>query len=413
MQVVAIFPQGKDKLSGLAEACLVFSPQVALGTEAVFVEISASRNLFSFDQCLARLGGILADFGVAASVASAGDPATALAFARYRISRRDALPVEALADYLQPFSPEIFGPASLFRKLGVETIGDFLQVSRTELASRFGRDGLLAYEKVVRAGEIAWPRFLPAEALSERVDFEFAAQIDGLEPVLFLLRTALHRIFLRLNARRRKLVDFTLRFHLNRFSGAKERKFEFRLPLPHSDQKALLSPLRDRLEKDLAKTPLGDALEGVSIEVLATAPSIDNQREFFSKAEEEKEAWASLVARLRERLGKDSSFLAVPVPRLLPEASWKRSLVKEAGISVPSPSRPLRILPPSPLRREGDRLRGARGSWVIVGFEGPELLSGEWWLEEFRREYYRVETKTERLWVFKSEAGLFLHGIFD
>jgi protein ImuB len=413
MQVLAILPSSLEKLRALAEACLIFSPQVALGEEAVFVEISASRKLFSLEECLAQLGKILGDFGVEASVASAADPATAIAFARYRARTREALPVEALGDYLNPFAAHTFSPAPLFRKLGVETLADFLRVPRAELASRFGREGLLAYEKILRAEEVAWPRFSPPEILAERADFDFAAQVNNLEPVLFLLRTILHRIFLRLNARRRKIVEFDLCFHLNRFSASEGRVMEFRLPLPHSDPAALLALLRERMDREFQKKPLGDALEGITVTVLGTAPAFDTQREFFSKAEEEREAWASLVARLRERLGQDSSFLAVPAPRLLPEASWKKTLTQEAGVVVKAPARPLRMFKPTPLERKGDRLRGAERSWVIVGFHGPELLSGEWWLEEFRREYYRVETKTEVLWIFKSEAGLFLHGIFD
>ena len=35
-----------DRAQSLAEACLAFSPQIAIGVGAVFVEIEASRHLF-------------------------------------------------------------------------------------------------------------------------------------------------------------------------------------------------------------------------------------------------------------------------------------------------------------------------------------------------------------------------------
>ena len=78
-----------------------------------------------------------------------------------------------------------------------------------------------------------------------------------------------------------------------------------------------------------------------------------------------------------------------------------------------TPARPLRLFPPEPLARRGDLLESRKRRWRILSFLGPERVSGEWWLGGFARDYYQVETETERLWVFRSGGGLFLHGIFD
>lgn len=411
MLVLAILPRLRECLPALAEACLAFSPQVALGEEAVFAEIGASHRVISPDEVLDRLARLLKESGIQAKVATAGDLPSALAFARYGTGRREGLPVEALADYFSPFRPAVFSPAPLFRKLGVETLEDFLRVPRAEIPSRFGREGWEAYERYLRAEEIAWPRFVPEEKVCERADFDFASRIESLEPLLFLLRHILHRIFLRLNARREKIVDFDIFLHLNRFSSDRARVSEVRLPLPQSDQKALLQLLQERLGKELQLRPLEEALEGVSVRVLATAPAHDNQRNFFSKVEEEREALSSLMARLKERA---SVFSAAPAPRLLPEASWKRTVLPEKGELVECPPRPLRLLPsPLPLRRQGEILSSAGRRWAILGFHGPERLKGEWWLGGFEREYYRVDTETESLWVFRASGRLFLHGVFD
>lgn len=413
MQVVCLFPTDPSILPSLAEACLVFSPQVAQAEEAVFVEVSASRHLFTLEECFVRLRQIVAHFSVNTRVSWAEDIPTALAFARFGVTRREALPVEALADFLSPFQRQEFTSAPLFRKLGVANLEDFLRVPRAGLASRFGKEGLFAYERLLRSGEVAWPRFVPPEKLLERADFDFASRVENLEPVLFLLRNLLHRIFLRLYARKQKLVDFTLTFHLNRFCAQRERHSVFHLPLPQSDPKALLSLMQERLARELELRPLEEALEGLSFEVQGTAPMLDAQREIFSRAEEEREAWASLVARLEEKLGSGSAFLAVPAPRIRPEASWTKSLEKDPGTVVATPPRPLRIFPPLPLTRKGERLSHGRRHWNLLSFQGPEKISGEWWLGGFCREYFRVETETETLWVFRDEAGLFLHGVFD
>jgi protein ImuB len=411
MLVLAVLPRLRQCLPALAEACLAFSPQVALGEEAVFAEIGASHQVISPEEVLTRLAKLLGEAGIQARVATAGDLPSALAFARYGTRRRESLPVEALSDYLSPFRAAAFSPAALFRKLGVETMGDFLQVPRAEIPARFGREGWEAYERYLRAEQIAWPRFVPEEKIMERADFDFASRIENLEPLLFLLRHILHRTFLRLNSRREKIVDFDLIFHLNRFAADRARVSEVRLPLPQSEQKALLQLLQERLGKELEKRPLEEALEGVSLLVRATAPAHDSQRNFFSKAEEEREVFSSLMARLRERA---SVFSATPSPRLLPEASWRKTVQPEKGELVETPLRPLRLLPsPLPLRRQGEILSGIGRQWAIRGFHGPERLKGEWWLGGFEREYYRVDTEAESLWVFRTTQGLFLHGVFD
>lgn len=435
MRVVCLLLKGKEerlhrrdqyeeRLQSLAEACLSFSPQVAMGSNAVFLEIEGSRHLFSADECILRLKEVLQVLDLSASLGIASSVPSALAFARFGKTSRDTLPIDALADYLQPFAPTPFDEVELFRKLGVATLGDFMKIPRRELPARFGKLGLLAYERLLEAERIAWPRFQPAEKIAERVDFESAAQIHTFEPVLFLLKTAFQRIFLRLYAHRKKLAAFTVKFHLNKFSARAERVSEIVLPLPQSEVKNVLQIAAERLSKELELRPLEDALEGVSILVADTAPFHDTQRDFFSKVEEEREAWASLVGRLHERLGAQAAFLAAPAPRLLPEASWSKTLdEKERGTFVEAPLRPLRLLnPPLRLQRLGEWLIAPEKKWRLKAFQGPEKLEGEWWLGGFEREYFRVDTEGgEQLWVFTapvcvkpgSPRALYLHGFYD
>lgn len=425
MRVLCLLLQDQwEKRFALAETCLRLSPQVAVGTEAVFVEISASHHLFTEPECIQRLQESAKAFGIKGHIAIANDPATALACARHGVAERNSLPVEALSDYLSPFSPAPWEKAPLLRQLGVETLGALLRLPRAELASRFGKEALLALHRLEEAGLLAWPRFTPAEKIAERMDFDCAAQIHSFEPVLFLLKTVVDRVFLRLHARRLKLARCEVKFHLNRFSEKRERVVSVGFPLPQSAPRSVLSLLDERLRKELELNPLADALEGLSLSVEESAPFPDAQRDFFCKTEEEHEAWAALVARLRERLGERNSFLASPAPRLLPEASWQKSLSeRESGTLVETPLRPLRLLnPPLPLRRLGDRLSSVHRNWRILTFEGPEKLMGEWWLGGFTREYFRVQTQEgATLWVFSApasgEAGaprrLYLHGVFD
>jgi hypothetical protein len=54
--------------------------------------------------------------------------------------------------------------------------------------------------------------------------------------------------------------------------------------------------------------------------------------------------------------------------------------------------------------------------WQAIETIGPERLSGEWWLNEQQRDYFRIRTKEgEDLWIFSlaNNNDFYLHGIFD
>src|SRR4051812_33076461 len=109
MRVVCLLLKGNfERRESLAEACLSFSPQVALGSESVFLEVEGSQHLFSPEECILRLREVLQMLDLSARIGVASSVPSALAFARYGVTSRDALPIEALADYLQPFAPVPF-----------------------------------------------------------------------------------------------------------------------------------------------------------------------------------------------------------------------------------------------------------------------------------------------------------------
>ncbi len=72
--------------------------------------------------------------------------------------------------------------------------------------------------------------------------------------------------------------------------------------------------------------PLAGAIVQARLSVTATAPGLGAQRHLWDKKEEEAEAWAALINRLRQRLGEDEVFLGELVQRYLPERAWKRQL---------------------------------------------------------------------------------------
>ena len=67
-------------------------------------------------------------------------------------------------------------------------------------------------------------------------------------------------------------------------------------------------------------------------------------------------------------------------------------------------------------------IRDRAGRQSLIVAEGPERLSGDWWDDPYRREYYRACTEAgELLWLFREwrgkgsgrKARWWLHGFYD
>jgi protein ImuB len=212
--------------------------------------------------------------------------------------------------------------------------------------------------------------------------------------------------------------------------AARRREWRVEFALPQGSAAGLIPILREKLGFELARAPLGGPVEAMEVEIVESVPGSGPQRDFFSKKEEEREAWDALVARLSAKLGKEQVFVAFPRDRYLPERAFVRRVVSVPSIGKPvtevfeEPDRPARVLKrPEPLSKDGRHLRGPDGKrWKALSWEGPERLSGEWWkdaeFEGFNRDYYRVITEGgDQLWVFVNRKtatpSFYLHGYFD
>jgi protein ImuB len=63
-------------------------------------------------------------------------------------------------------------------------------------------------------------------------------------------------------------------------------------------------------------------------------------------------------------------------------------------------------------------MRDRTGRRSLIVAEGPERLSGDWWKDPYRREYYRACTEEgELLWLYREwkgkKAKWWLHGFYD
>ena len=459
-------PSVQDPLfDSLVEACGRFTPQIALrNREAIFLEIGKCRGLHDPRFLELQLISLAKRFGWRSRVAIAETPSLALVRARFR--RRSepsnppdllAIPLEGLHDLATPFhaDPEIRKKIDLMiqvlKSLGLKNVAEFVAIPPSTLASRFGQEGV---ELSARARgespmqETAWPGFHPSPDLFEKSQIENS---ENLEALLFVLRGCIDRAVARLRGRAERASVIEVEFEFPKWSTLKStlRTFQVSLPIPQGSVQGILPILHEHLSRALEREPLEAPVEALVFRVSETVPGHGPQRDFFTKKEEEAEIWDSLVGRLSLKLGKNQVFVAKAIERYRPECGFIRCELSEFDrsleVSPPIPwpqhlffrpaARPSRIFKrPQRLRRIGQRLVDSESGrhWKVSDWQGPERLSGEWWMREnpgfiarepsgFDRDYYRVTTVTgELLWIFvnrdaapRAEHSLYLHGYFD
>jgi protein ImuB len=454
MRVLCIyFLSGIEKnnsLEKIAEACLRFSPLIAIGQRAIFLEIGACRKLYTEESVSLRIQILMQRFLCQVQVAIADDIPTALAFAKYGVLDKSELPVESLKLYASPFRPQkhLDSVVLLLQRLGIYTLKDILAIPRNSIPSHLGKDTSLALQSIDNAKLMPWPQWKLVEKIFESENISEEFHILDMEPLLFLLRSMLDKILLRLKGRAELLSTVEICIEQEQFSTVKEvkRKWQIDFAFPQGSVLSVLPIVRDRLNSSFEKLALESSVRRLEIRVLKSVRSFNKQRDFFSKREEELESFQSIVSRLIERLGRERTFVASPVESYYPERSWKKSLDEQAtanvvqstaakidskfaSINVLMPDgltycqeaneRPLRVLKQALALQKRDNFYSlGNRCWQVKESYGPERLSGEWWLQtlDTQRDYYRVLTETgEELWVYlqKHTGQFFLQGFFD
>lgn len=428
-RVACFLVSGRVDFQALAEACLRFTPLVAVREgEAVFLDLSACSKILPQD-FRSRLQVLASRFGCGDRfrVALERDAATALAVAKHG----RPLPLIALEVYASPFSVdlevkrEIHEMLRFFEMLGLRSLDDFIKLPSSSLASRFGKRATLLSAQIRGEFTPAWPSFHPASRMIEMSDLG----AENLEAFLFILKNLLDRTLSRLRGRSERVTRIQVEAELEKHSAVQNLKrcWQVDFSVPQGSTLGVLPILRDQIAFDLERNSLESPIQTVTLEVLETAPGRGAQRDFFDSKEEESEAWEALLARISRKLGEGRVFVAEPVDRYLPESAYRRSLesrIKKEGAFQAPPERPTRVLSqPERIEKVGNAFHHYNGRhWQIRACRGPERLSSEWWksgdLSGFNRDYYRVIAESgEHLWVFRNRNAripdFYLHGFFD
>ncbi len=307
-------------------------------------------------------------------------------------------------------------------RLGIHSLGQLVQLPSVGILERFGVE---ACRLVQLARGERWDPLVPStqpERLEQRVLLDDEER--ALEPLVFVIKSALDRLLSELAARRRALTELHLELRLRHSVHVLETRTEHIKPAePTLDSRSLLRLVHLRLEGTPPRAGVIELRLWSSDE-----PATSEQLSLFrQKPTRDPRAAREVLARLRAELGED----AVTTPGLrdghLPEASfgWQRlSALVDAQPQTRRVSALIRrifsraqALPQqsSSVRDDGWMLSGLEHG-AVVRIQGPYVLSGGWWIQELHREYHFVETKRgDCLWLYYDQGRRrwFWHGAVE
>ncbi len=402
-----------------------WSPIVGVdGVDGLLMDTTGCDHLFGGDAGLvASVERGVRALGLTPRVAVASTIGAAWAVARFAEGSRGIIAPgmerQALAPLPTPalrLDPEA---VESLADVGIERVGQVLDVARGALPSRYGPELLrridqalgLAYEGIERVGEEgvieAW-RELPGGT----------TRLESVEGVVRLL---LEEIAGKLAARESALRGLDAAFER---LGGEPRRLSIRVAQPTRDAKHLWSLLRPHVER----LDMGFGVERIGLRVVGCARVAHRQGSLAGD-----DAWRSerevgaLLDTLASRLGRERLFRVEPLPRHHPERSFRcvpgdEGAARAAPPCPPPGPRPSRLIdPPAPaqavaLTPDGPilRLRWARHEHRVVSSIGPERIGPQWWRgREPTRDYYRVQDERGRwLWIFREleSSRWFVHG---
>lgn len=333
------------------------------------------------------------------------------------------------------------------RVLGFRTAGELAARDRAELESRFGPAGARAHRRAAGEEDELFRPAAPGDP--PEVSVELEAGVREVEPLLFVLGPLLDRLCGEVGRTGWSIRRLLLRLELE---GAGHREIVVRPARPTLRRDLLHELCRAGLERSASAREGGPGrlpapVAGLVVRAAVRAAPPVRQGDLFRARSRDPVPATTALSRIRARLGDGAVVAPAPLPYHRPErrTGWEPvpppgdgpAAGRETGEGR-GPARGgsgkaaeaavagvLRLLPEPrevEVRWEDGKPTAAwdgEGKHEIVVAEGPERLSGDWWEDPYRREYYRVATADgELLWVFREcvPGGIWrwwLHGWWD
>jgi hypothetical protein len=427
----------------LCESLLRFTPDLVVGRNRVFLEMSRTKRLFNLNSIAGRTRVLGARFGLEVSVWRFGIAKTlplAWVQTRWRTVQPSELPLDAYYDFIDPLNGFELNRSmrerlAVFRALGMKTLESLSLIPKEAWLVRFGEEIDSFFEHYEFGEKFPWSRFEPSLSLSEVTRWNADDLVIDSEGLIFRLKPLIDRLCSRLFSLHLAIKKIELVITLDR--AVPDRTFTLSFSFSQTSRVLLLKLLREKISREMEREPLTDPIVGAKIHVLETVKREGGSARFsFSEKDEkrelERERWCELIAYLGLKLDcKEDVFQVETTEHLLPEKSWRKVLsdepeemIQRDRISALFPKRPVRLFSePREVSRMGPYLRRDGDLWRIHEISDPEHLSGyEWDVDEthgFDRTYYRVKVGNpggvfEEWWIFRDErvGSLSLHGVY-
>ena len=310
--------------------------------------------------------------------------------------------------------------------LGLRTVGSFAALSAEDVERRWGGEGLQAWR--LARGEDQRRPVLARVADVPTVEAELPMPATTMEPILFLVRAALDRLTTQLVSRGQAVAALAITLSVDDSHGALPTNA---LARPHTVTRevrlarpvARPAPLFERCRALLDSWPLSAPAIGVAVAIVAAAPLSSEQGDLLETTWRDAAAVDAALARLRAELGPN--VVVRPVARdahvLERMGAWAESAMVDCGdTSAASAYAGEREAATSTSARGATADRAAdpairllespesvfvvcddgipravtwRGRRLTIERAvGPERLSGDWWDDGYRRDYWRCES---------------------
>jgi protein ImuB len=368
----------------------------------------------------AKFLAALQQLGLEAQIGIASTPNLALLAAR---AARPVLVVERVHEFFEslPFvalepAPWIF---DIVKRWGIHTAGAFLALGQEAIAERLGADALEIFHRTSARTIRPLHIVVPSDTFEEQMDFE--AQIETLEPLLFVLRRFVEQLAKRIELTYRVVAELQLTLTLE--SGSPYER-TLQVPAPTANVDTLFRMLHTHLENLRTDAPV------LSLRLGALPVRAEGQQfGLFESALRDPNHFHETLARLTALFGTDRVGTPVAKATHRPDAFQMKTpeFGQRAGIpnsksKIPNPTALCLRRFRTPIHADVE-LRDGRPQFIntllvsarIKRTRGPWCTSGTWWDEHrWSRQEWDVETEKGELYRLRNVGGDWvLEGIYD
>ena len=406
-------------LSILLDCARQFSPLIEITSEdMVTFDIRGLTRIYGSAEKIAKEIDRL--IGLPANIAIASNPDAAIHAAR-GIPGITVIPPGLETATLAPLSLNLLScppeMGELFELWGIRNFRQFAELPPLGVVARLGEESI--YWQRLAQGRAQRQLRLMDEKVSFSRDQQLEDAIPSLEPLFFLIARFLGELCLELSVQSLATNEVRLRLSL-------ESKFEhlvtLRLPIPMTDQKALLK----LLQLDLSEYPPPAAVNRIRLEMEPAKPRT-TQEGLFSAEYPAPEKIDLTIARIRHFVGAEN----IGSPRIL-DTHKPDSFVIEPF--APAPQQPEIPAAKSSIRSSFRRFRPPQTAYVVIEQQpvhiaspvakgeiriakGPWLTSGHWWKNDmWNREEWDIALRGGALYrIFRDliTQSWFVEGNYD